>query len=103
MQAMVRMNPQLNRLMEERPEIARILEDPEMLQQSMRMIANPALMREMTRNADRAIGQLDAMPGGHNALRRAHEEYADPLYNAMTNNEDGAEGSTTTYAQPTSG
>merc|ERR1719337_646642 len=82
-QAMVRMNPQLNRLMEERPEIARILEDPETLQQSMRMATNPELMREMTRNADRAIGNLDAMPGGHNALRRAHEEFADPLYSAM--------------------
>jgi len=82
--AMARLNPQLNQLMEQRPEIARLLEDPEMLQQSMRMMANPALMREMTRNADRAIGQLDAMPGGHNALRRAHEEYADPLFDAIT-------------------
>merc|ERR1719247_3107212 len=82
--AMMRMNPQLSQLMEERPEIAGILEDPETLQQSMRMAMNPSLMREMTRNADRAIGQLDAMPGGHSALRRAHEEFADPLYNAMT-------------------
>ena len=64
MREMVRMNPQLNRLMEQRPEIARILEDPEMLQQSMRMAANPSLMREMMRNADRAMGHLDAMPGG---------------------------------------
>merc|ERR1719174_716842 len=71
--AMVRMNPQMNQLMEQRPEIARILEDPEMLQQSMRMAANPSLMREMIRNADRSIGQLDAVPGGHAALRRAHE------------------------------
>merc|ERR550539_1202745 len=81
--AMMRMNPQLNELMERRPEIARLLEDPEVLQQSMRMMANPSLMREMTRNADRAIGQLDAMPGGHNALVRAHEEFADPLFEAM--------------------
>merc|ERR1719161_3219150 len=105
MRAMIRMNPQLNQLMEQRPEIARILEDPETLQQSMRMMSNPALMREMTRNADRAIGNLDAMPGGHNALVRAHEEFADPLYNAMTNNADGAGGSAATaaYAQQTAG
>ena len=31
---MIRMNPQLNQLMEERPEIARMLEDPEIIQQS---------------------------------------------------------------------
>eukprot|EP00437_Effrenium_voratum_P002992 CAMPEP_0181433712 /NCGR_PEP_ID=MMETSP1110-20121109/19440_1 /TAXON_ID=174948 /ORGANISM="Symbiodinium sp., Strain CCMP421" /LENGTH=432 /DNA_ID=CAMNT_0023557187 /DNA_START=62 /DNA_END=1360 /DNA_ORIENTATION=+ len=83
LRAMVRMNPQLNELMEQRPEIARMLEDPELLQQSLRMVANPSLMREMTRNADRALGQLDAMPGGHNALVRAHEEFADPLFEAM--------------------
>merc|ERR1719379_2434605 len=82
--AMVRMNPQLNQLMEQRPEIARILEDPEMLQQSMQMMRNPALMREMTRNADRALGNLDAMPGGHNALVRAHEEFADPIFAALS-------------------
>eukprot|EP00446_Apocalathium_sp_SHHI-4_P091083 CAMPEP_0177449978 /NCGR_PEP_ID=MMETSP0369-20130122/9008_1 /TAXON_ID=447022 ORGANISM="Scrippsiella hangoei-like, Strain SHHI-4" /NCGR_SAMPLE_ID=MMETSP0369 /ASSEMBLY_ACC=CAM_ASM_000364 /LENGTH=303 /DNA_ID=CAMNT_0018922511 /DNA_START=11 /DNA_END=918 /DNA_ORIENTATION=+ len=103
--AMARMNPQLNQLMEQRPEIARMLEDPEVLQQSMRMMANPALMREMTRNADRAIGQLDAMPGGHNALVRAHEEFADPLYNAMTGGGSGSgQGSTAiSYEQPTEG
>merc|ERR1719198_159084 len=84
--AMMRMNPQLSQLMEQRPEIGRLLEDPEVLQQSMRMMANPSLMREMTRNADRALGNLDAMPGGHQALVRAHEEYIDPLYNAMSSN-----------------
>jgi len=103
--AMARLNPQLNQLMEQRPEIARLLEDPEMLQQSMRMMANPALMREMTRNADRAIGQLDAMPGGHNALRRAHEEYADPLFDAITGRSATGEEVTSTanYTQSTEG
>merc|ERR1719222_428046 len=89
--AMMRMNPQLNELMERRPEIARLLEDPEVLQQSMRMISNPSLMREMTRNADRAIGQLDAMPGGHDALVRAHADFADPLFEAMAGTGTGAD------------
>ena len=39
LRAMVRMNPQLNELMEQRPEIARMLEDPELLQQSLRHAA----------------------------------------------------------------
>merc|ERR1719222_943639 len=82
--AMMRMNPQLEQLMERQPEIARLLEDPEMLQQSMRLAANPALMREMTRNADRAMGRLDVLPGGHNALVQAHQEFADPLYAALS-------------------
>merc|ERR1712176_929384 len=89
LRGMMRMNPRVNQLMEQRPEIARLLDDPEMLQQSMRMMANPSLMREMTRNADRALGNLDAMPGGHQALLRAHEEYLDPLYNAMSSSGEG--------------
>lgn len=102
--AMMRMNPQLNQLMEQRPEIARMLEDPDVLRQSMQMMANPSLMREMTRNADRAIGQLDAMPGGHSALLRAHQEFADPLYQALS----GANSAQITenaeaYAQQTQG
>merc|ERR1719310_1016077 len=98
MRSMMRMNPQMNQLLEQRPEIARLLEDPEMLQQSMQMMRNPSLMREMQRNADRAIGQLDAMPGGHNALVRAHEEMIDPIMSAMSSSgQDGAPGSLTTY------
>merc|ERR1719261_364539 len=89
LRAIVRMNPRMNQLMEQRPELARMLEDPETIQQSMRMMANPSLMREMTRNADRALGNLDAMPGGHNALVRAHEEIADPLFEAFTGGSGG--------------
>jgi len=84
--------------MEERPEIARMLDDPETIRQSMRMMSNPSLMREMTRNADRALGNLDAMPGGHQALLRAHEEYIDPLYNAMSSTNGGAGADVNTYA-----
>mmetsp|Transcript_76009 Transcript_76009/g.199349 ORF Transcript_76009/g.199349 Transcript_76009/m.199349 type:complete len:394 (+) Transcript_76009:53-1234(+) len=104
MRAMMRMNPQLNQLMETRPEIARMLEDPEVLRQSMQMMANPSLMREMTRNADRSIGNLDAMPGGHNALVRAHQEFADPLYEALSGSQGAAiAANAEAYAQQTQG
>merc|ERR1719383_438294 len=104
LRAMIRMNPQLNQLMEQRPEIARILEDPETIQQSLRMAANPALMREMMRNADRAVGQLDAVPGGHAALVRAHEEFADPLFSALSGSpEENAAGNVASYSQQTEG
>merc|ERR1719473_29932 len=85
------MNPRMSQLMDERPEIARMLEDPEVMQQSMQMMRNPSLMREMQRNADRAIGQLDVMPGGHNALVRAHTDVVDPLMAALSgSNQEGA-------------
>mmetsp|Transcript_115582 Transcript_115582/g.210179 ORF Transcript_115582/g.210179 Transcript_115582/m.210179 type:complete len:558 (+) Transcript_115582:88-1761(+) len=104
MRNMMRMDPRLNQLMEQRPEIARMLEDPEILQQSMRMAANPSLMREMQRNADLSIGRLDAMPGGHNALVRAHEEIADPLFAAMSGgNTQGGSAELNTYSHSTEG
>merc|ERR550514_2428830 len=84
LRTIVRMNPQLNELMETNPAMARVLEDPEMMQQAMRAAANPELMREMIRNQDRAMGNLDVMPGGHAALSQMHNEFMDPLYNAMS-------------------
>lgn len=59
----MRMNPQLQEMMERNPEVARLLEDPEMLQQSMRAMRNPQLMREMMRNADRGMANLNAVSG----------------------------------------
>merc|ERR1719230_1888822 len=85
LRAMVRMNPQMNELLERNPQMARMLEDPETIQQAMRMAANPSLMREMTRNQDRVMGHLDVMPGGHAALTQLHNEFMDPLHNAMHN------------------
>jgi ubiquilin len=101
--AMMRMNPQLNQLMETRPEIARLLDDPETMQQSMRMMANPSLMREMMRNQDRAIGQLNAIPGGENALARAHQEIADPLFAAFSGGGANGSGEINTYSDTTEG
>merc|ERR1719482_1364214 len=90
MRSMMSMNPQMQQLMEQRPEIARMFEDPEFIQQSMQMMRNPSLMREMQRNSDRAMGQLDVMPGGHNALVRAHEDMVDPLMSALAGSNQDA-------------
>merc|ERR1719450_316082 len=80
---MMQMNPQMREMMDRNPQIARILDDPETMQQAMRAATNPALMREMMRNSDLAMGRADVMPGGHAALARMHNEVVDPLYSAM--------------------
>jgi len=98
LQNMLRMNPRMNQLMEQRPEIARMLQDPELIQQSMRMMQNPELMREMQRQQDRGMANLDVMPGGHAALMQAHQDILDPLHAAMAPGGDGAAGGVT---QPT--
>merc|ERR1719476_1208836 len=103
MRMMLRMNPQLNQLMESRPEIARMLEDPELLRQAMQMATNPSLAREMQRNADTAMGRLDAMPGGHNALVNAHQQFSDPLFEALTGSQNTPAQNLNTYKQQTGG
>merc|ERR1719198_2624272 len=101
--SMMRMNPRMEQLMEQRPEIARMLEDPEMIQQSMRMMRNPSLTREAQRNADLAMGHLDVMPGGHNALMRAHEEMVDPVMAAFSDSGPNGGGTVADYSQQTQG
>merc|ERR1712100_498817 len=103
MRMMMQMNPQTRQLMEENPEIARLLEDPETLQQSARMMANPSLMREMMRNADTAMGRLDAMPGGHAALQQMHSDMIDPLHEAMHGGSGGGNAQAAEYSEDAQG
>merc|ERR1719159_343402 len=103
MRGMMQMNPQTRQLMDEHPEIARMLEDPETLRQSARMMANPSLMREMMRNRDTAMGRLDAMPGGHAALARMHREVVDPLQNAMSGGNGDGGAQVNTYSEDAQG
>ncbi|KAA8495011.1 Ubiquitin domain-containing protein DSK2b [Porphyridium purpureum] len=76
-------NPQVRQLMETNPELAHILNDPNSIRQAMEMARNPAMMSEMTRNSDRAMANIEMMPGGFDALRRMHENVAAPLADAM--------------------
>merc|ERR1719456_253981 len=102
LRAMMRMNPQMNELMERNPQMARMLEDPETMRQAMRAAANPSLMREMIRNQDRMMGRLDVMEGGQQALMQAHNEFIDPLHNAMAGgagNQGGNQGPSAATAE----
>merc|ERR1719380_56233 len=94
---MMQMNPQMREMMDRNPEVARILEDPETMQQAMRAASNPAVMREMMRNADLAMGRADVMPGGHAALARMHNEVVDPLYSAMGPGSGAGNGTAVSY------
>ncbi|CAO3688225.1 unnamed protein product [Umbelopsis ramanniana] len=48
----------------------------------MQMMRNPELMREMQRNNDRALSNIEAIPGGFNHLRRMYSTLQDPLESA---------------------
>lgn len=86
-------NPQMRAVLEANPQLNHVLNDPEMLRQTMEAIRNPATMREMMRNQDRMMSNIEAHPGGFNALRRMYEDVQEPLMNAATS-------STPNFANP---
>lgn len=40
------------------------------------------MMQEMMRNQDRALSNLESIPGGYNALRRMYTDIQEPMLNA---------------------
>ncbi|XP_071845619.1 ubiquilin-1-like [Apostichopus japonicus] len=82
MRQMIMGNPQMQQLMERNPEIAHMLNNPELLRQTMEIARNPAAMQEMMRTQDRALSNLESLPGGYNALRRMYTDIQEPMMNA---------------------
>nr|CAB3267468.1 ubiquilin-1 [Phallusia mammillata] len=75
-------NPQMQQLMERNPEITHMLNNPELMRQTMELARNPAMFQEMMRNQDRAMSNLESIPGGYNALRRLYTDVQEPMLNA---------------------
>ncbi|ANQ08065.1 Uncharacterized protein PCOAH_00026570 [Plasmodium coatneyi] len=75
-------NKQLQKLREKNSEIHHMLNDSQSLKQSFEMIKNPSLMKELMRNTDRAISNIEAIPGGFNTLRRMYHNIQEPMYAA---------------------
>ena len=80
LRSMLQANPQMRQVMENNPELGHLLNDPQILRQSLQASRNPQLMREQMRNTDRALSNIEAIPGGHNMLRRMYETVQAPLY-----------------------
>ncbi|XP_031564727.1 ubiquilin-1-like [Actinia tenebrosa] len=82
MRQMLLSNPQMQTLVERNPEISHILNNPDLMRQTMEMARNPALMQEMMRNQDRALSNLESLPGGFNALQRMYTDIQEPMMDA---------------------
>lgn len=70
-------------LMEHNPELNQLLSNPDVLREHLEMASNPAALQEMMRNQDRAMNNMESMPGGFDALRRMYSEFQEPLMNAF--------------------
>lgn len=82
MRQMIMANPQMQQLMDRNPEISHMLNNPELMRQTMELARNPAMMQEMMRNQDRALSNLESIPGGYNALRRMYTDIQEPMFSA---------------------
>jgi len=88
---MIMSNPQLREIMDRNPDLAHVLNDPSVLRQTLEAARNPEIMREIMRNTDRAMSNIESSPEGFNMLRRMYETVQEPFLNATTM---GGEGNT---------
>ncbi|MGH0151889.1 UNVERIFIED_CONTAM: hypothetical protein FKN15_020796 [Acipenser sinensis] len=82
MRQLIVANPQMQQLIQRNPEISHMLNNPDIMRQTLELARNPAMMQEMMRNQDRALSNLESIPGGYNALRRMYTDIQEPMLNA---------------------
>ncbi|XP_072156944.1 ubiquilin-1 isoform X1 [Bemisia tabaci] len=82
MRQLIMANPQMQELMDRNPEINHMLNNPELLRQTMELARNPAMLQELMRSQDRAMSNLESIPGGYNALQRMYRDIQEPMLNA---------------------
>jgi hypothetical protein len=81
-------NPQFKKVIEKNPEMAQIFNDPEYLKQCMEIARNPEMMNEMLRNQDRAMNNLESIPGGFQALSSLYQTVQSPLMDSLRPEQD---------------
>ncbi|KAG6444925.1 hypothetical protein O3G_MSEX003646 [Manduca sexta] len=84
MRTLITSNPQMQDLMARNPEISHMLNNPELLRQTMELARNPAMLQELMRSHDRALSNLESIPGGYNALQRMYRDIQEPMLNVAS-------------------
>ena len=65
---MLQSDARFAKLSKENPEINECLSDPSFLSSLSKAARNPKLMQEVLRNQDRALSNIESLPGGFNHL-----------------------------------
>uniref|UniRef100_A0A0K8TLF3 Ubiquilin-like protein n=1 Tax=Tabanus bromius TaxID=304241 RepID=A0A0K8TLF3_TABBR len=84
MRQLITLNPQMQELMQRNPEISHMLNNPELLRQTMELARNPSMLQELMRSHDRAMSNLESVPGGFSALQRIYRDIQEPMLSATT-------------------
>uniref|UniRef100_A0A671R848 Ubiquilin-4 n=1 Tax=Sinocyclocheilus anshuiensis TaxID=1608454 RepID=A0A671R848_9TELE len=99
MQRQLMSNPEMLSQIMENPLVQSMMSNPDLMRQmivflysnfnilfllvkTMELARNPAMMQEMMRNQDRALSNLESIPGGYNALRRMYTDIQEPMFSA---------------------
>lgn len=53
--------------------------------QTMELARNPSMLQELMRSHDRALSNLESIPGGYSALRRMYRDIQEPMLAAAAN------------------
>jgi ubiquilin len=97
---MMESQPGMREAMAANPELASALTDPETLRRMMNTMTNPSLMAEQMRNNDRAMSNIEMMPGGFNALRRMYTDVQAPMERAAERDVDATAPATQRTVNP---
>ncbi|RZC37258.1 ubiquitin, Rad60-SLD, and/or UBA domain containing protein [Asbolus verrucosus] len=84
MRALIASNPQMRELVERNPEINHMLNNPELLRETMELMRNPSTYQELLRSNDRAMANLESIPGGYSALQRIYRDIQEPMLTSLS-------------------
>merc|ERR1712106_851141 len=72
----------MNQIIEQNPDLAHVFNNPAIIRQAIEMQRNPSMMQEMMRRQDRAMSNIENLPGGMLALERMYRDIQEPMMNA---------------------
>merc|ERR1719249_513338 len=76
-------SPALKQLLKDNPQLRHVLKDPSLMEHAMRAASNPDYYNEMLKNNDRALRNIESIPGGFSALSRLYNQIQKPMERAM--------------------
>eukprot|EP01084_Bolivina_argentea_P106227 190157_1 len=76
-------SPALQQLLNDNPQLRHVLRDPSLMKHAMRAASNPEYYNEMLKNNDRALRNIESIPGGFSALSRLYNQIQRPMERAM--------------------
>ncbi|KAH0625317.1 hypothetical protein JD844_033831 [Phrynosoma platyrhinos] len=95
--------PQMQQLAQQNPEISHILNNSEFLREMIDVATSPAVMDEIIRNHDRALSNLESIPGGYSALQQLYNDIEAPMLNAVQAQFQGNSAFTSSESKSSSG